>query len=863
MAPVAEEMKEFSDIFEGPEKTLTLCFRSRRLAVKSLRLIPREEWAKVLQHAKCEILSECESAPVTSPNKDKDKRVPRGLTAYLLSESSLFVGDTSLVLKTCGTTTPLMALEPLLDLAVPTWRKREAKEYLKYATFQRLGYMRPEEQIEVHTSWENEIEHMDKHFTGESLILGSRATSMQHVYVANYLPRDEVMDVFSTQVALTKLEPTESLLRFGGGEKRNAVGAEDFIGGNNPLRDAWVPLHGDEPRSLAAFPQLDEKFFEPIGYSANGVFGKHFTTVHITPQESCSYLSVETTAPLNRDARRRFILGAEGMCSAKTLTVCEFALCSTLFSGAAPAVPGFEVVRSSQTVGHTFACAHHHYERVPAGSSANGSARISSNPSPTLTCSSQASPMPSPHLRSVAMGLEAVEEVGEFSLVEQDFPQMTLAEAVENLGGPNTTAKAAKREVHIVEVSDTSRAHVNAAEAFLGAAHTCGIPEKDVPMNLLDVSELRRQADVWQQLLPRVEPFYAVKCNADPDILETLWCLWQERGQGGFDVASPFEIQRILDLGADPGANIIYANPCKQASAVSFARRNGVRRVVFDNSAELAKLQELWPEAELVLRVQTDDEETQCPLSNKFGCAPEDCAGLLTQAKNLGLKVVGVSFHVGSGCSQVGAFRGAIKRARDAFEEAERQGFTPGLLDIGGGFPGWDEEGQATFADHAADIREMLDELFPSPDIQVIGEPGRFFAAKAMSVLTTVVSVAEGSLGNRYYLNDGLYGSFNCLVYDHATLPRPKILRDGRAISDEEAGAMSACTIFGPTCDGFDKLSDTMALPRLRVGDRLLFEQLGAYTASASTSFNGFEPASSFVFKAEVRSVGLDTTRQH
>jgi ornithine decarboxylase len=278
-----------------------------------------------------------------------------------------------------------------------------------------------------------------------------------------------------------------------------------------------------------------------------------------------------------------------------------------------------------------------------------------------------------------------------------------------------------------------------------------------------------------------------------------------------------------------------------------------VRRVAFDNSAELVKMKELWPEAELVLRVETDDTMAQCPLSNKYGCAPEDFQALLAQAKELGLKVEGVSFHVGSGCSQAGAFRGAFQRARMAWDEAVRQGFTPRLLDIGGGFPGWDEEGQANFADHAADIREMLDELFPSPDIQVIAEPGRFFAAKCQSVLTTVVSVKDDQTGSRYYLNDGLYGSFNCLLYDHAELPRPKILRNGHAISYEEAGPTRACTIFGPTCDGFDMLSDTMSLPHLQVGDRLLFENLGAYTSSACTSFNGFEPASNFVFKVEVR----------
>jgi len=256
----------------------------------------------------------------------------------------------------------------------------------------------------------------------------------------------------------------------------------------------------------------------------------------------------------------------------------------------------------------------------------------------------------------------------------------------------------------------------------------------------------------------------------------------------------------------------------------------------------------------LILRVQTDDALAQCPLSNKFGAAPADCGQLLLQALALGMKVVGVSFHVGSGCSQPGAFRGALQRAKDVFEEAERQGLQMTLLDIGGGFPGWDEEGQATFADHAKDISELLEELFPSPAIRVIAEPGRFFVATAKSLLTTVVSVAEGASGCRLYLNDGLYGSFNCILYDHASVPHPVVLRDGLELphDDVRLGPAGPCTIFGPTCDGFDVISESMHMPRLKVQDRLLFPDMGAYTSAASTSFNGFAPAASFVYCSQV-----------
>merc|ERR1712070_1246110 len=108
-------------------------------------------------------------------------------------------------------------------------------------------------------------------------------------------------------------------------------------------------------------------------------------------------------------------------------------------------------------------------------------------------------------------------------------------------------------------------------------------------------------------------------------------------------------------------------------------------------------------------------------------------------------------------------------------------------------------------------------------------------------MLTTVISVAEASNGNRYYLNDGLYGSFNCVLYDHASVPRPMVLRSGCALPDQQA-PLCPCTIFGPTCDGFDVITDSMHMPKLQVGDKLLFPDMGAYTSAASTSFNGFSP---------------------
>jgi len=353
--------------------------------------------------------------------------------------------------------------------------------------------------------------------------------------------------------------------------------------------------------------------------------------------------------------------------------------------------------------------------------------------------------------------------------------------------------------------------------------------EFDRPVMFLDKKKVESKYHEWVQHLPLVQPCYAVKCNPDQGLLGTLASLQEKPG---FDCASEAEIKKVLKLGVAP-ESIVYSNPCKQATGILYAREVGVRVLVFDNAAELAKIERLYPEAELLLRVQTDDTSAQCPMSNKFGCPVEKCRSLISQARDCNLTVTGVSFHVGSGCQQKHAFKDALARARSVMSIGEEFGFTMNLLDIGGGFPGCDDV-DVRFEEMAADIRESLAE-FPE-GVRVIAEPGRFFAHSCATLCAQVIAVSpfnDGAL--RYYLNDGLYGSFNCLLYDHAKVTSgPFLLND---VSREHANGI----FFGPTCDGFDALFER-TMPRLEVGDWLLFPDFGAYTSAAASAFNGMRP---------------------
>lgn len=301
----------------------------------------------------------------------------------------------------------------------------------------------------------------------------------------------------------------------------------------------------------------------------------------------------------------------------------------------------------------------------------------------------------------------------------------------------------------------------------------------------------------------------------------------------GFDCASKAEIDLVLSLGIDP-KRIIYAQPCKTKSYLRHAAAVGVKQMTFDNRDELFKIKNCYPGAELVLRILTDDSASLCRLSAKYGASIEDAKDLLQLARELELNVVGVSFHVGSGASDPSSFRKSVQDAREIFDEAYHHGFDLKLLDVGGGFV--DE----TFELFACALNKALEDYFPN-NVRIIGEPGRYYASNAFTLAANVIARREvrneGESPDSYmlYLNDGVYGNFSNIIFDHQN-PVPQVLdcASGNIRSTEYS-------IWGPTCDGIDVIAERCVLPGvLDVGDWLFFENMGAYTKCSATRFNGF-----------------------
>jgi ornithine decarboxylase len=352
---------------------------------------------------------------------------------------------------------------------------------------------------------------------------------------------------------------------------------------------------------------------------------------------------------------------------------------------------------------------------------------------------------------------------------------------------------------------------------------------------IINLGALTDSYNNWLRLLPNVKPYYAVKCNPNPVILDALASL-----DCNFDCASENEMKMVIEITKDP-SRIIFANPCKMSSQIRYARANDVDLMTFDCEEELYKIKLYHPYAKLVLRLAVDDSKSRCKFNKKFGCKLSQVEELLNIVKTLKLAVIGFSFHVGSGCSSSDTFYTAIHECRKAYDIASKIGINISLIDIGGGFPGIDRD--IKFEDTAKRINDGMIDFFNEElekgSIQFIAEPGRYFAESSHTLVLNVIgkkNVVDEETGEKvivYYLNDGIYGSFGCIYFDHNT---PTVLP-----FNERNDKVHKSRLFGPTCDSIDLISNEIMLPELAIGEWVYVENFGAYTVASSSNFNGFK----------------------
>ena len=359
--------------------------------------------------------------------------------------------------------------------------------------------------------------------------------------------------------------------------------------------------------------------------------------------------------------------------------------------------------------------------------------------------------------------------------------------------------------------------------------------EHGTPLVVINHDAIRENYATFRRHLPRVQGYYAVKANPAPEIIRTLF-----KAGASFDVASFPEFQLVYELirGRSPRERqdfvwdkIVYANPVKAKETLE-ALDKYKPLVTFDNRTEIGKIRECAPHAGLLLRIRVPNTGSMVELSSKFGCDPGEAVALVEEAHAAGLTVEGLSFHVGSQCTNFENYVQALNMSAAVFREAKSRGFDLKILDIGGGFPVRYNRHVPAFSVLAKKINAEIERLFPK-DLEILAEPGRFFVATAVTSLATVIGKAVRDGKTCYYIDDSVYHTFSGIIFDHCQYHLKAFRRGQTEIS----------AVFGQTCDGLDTISRAEDLPDLEIGDLVYSENIGAYSNASSTWFNGFPPA--------------------
>ncbi|HXW98598.1 MAG TPA: type III PLP-dependent enzyme [Methanomicrobiales archaeon] len=356
------------------------------------------------------------------------------------------------------------------------------------------------------------------------------------------------------------------------------------------------------------------------------------------------------------------------------------------------------------------------------------------------------------------------------------------------------------------------------------------------PIFVIDHAKIRENYKEFRSHLPSVQVYYAVKANSDPRIVKTLFDLGCS-----FDVASMPEFMLVFENIRDmPDKErqdwiwdkIIYANTIKPVETLE-ALDQYKPLVTFDNLEELGKIRKHAPNAGLVLRLRVPNTGSMVELSSKFGAHPGEAVDLILEAFRLGLVVEGLSFHVGSQCTNFANYVQALEISANIIKETEERADQKiRILDIGGGFPVKYNPEVKSLRTLTRKLNSEIKRLF-TPDTQILAEPGRFMVANACTLVSKVIGKAVRDGKKCYYINDGIYHTYSGQIFDHCIYP----------VHAFREGETQISAVFGPTCDAFDTVTLGADLPELEIGDLVYSENIGAYSIASSTYFNGFPPA--------------------
>ncbi|MBI4824706.1 MAG: type III PLP-dependent enzyme [Nitrospirae bacterium] len=347
----------------------------------------------------------------------------------------------------------------------------------------------------------------------------------------------------------------------------------------------------------------------------------------------------------------------------------------------------------------------------------------------------------------------------------------------------------------------------------------------ETPFLLIDKEQVKKKVSAIGKNIKNSKVFYAVKANPDIEIIRFLDGLGM-----GFEIASEGELKLLSSIGVSP-KRILTSNPVKSFRFLRMAGEYGIRYYAFDSKEEVDKLKEFVPNANVYVRLSVPNEGSEWPLSRKFGVEIDDAMKLVVYAKNKRLNPVGITFHVGSQCTNMHNWSTALYKAKALWDMAEQKGIGFNMLNIGGGYPIKYTKDVVGIEAIEENVNNLIFEKFPH-DISILIEPGRAVVGDAGLFVSSVIGKAKRGDDNWLYIDVGV---FNGLMESLGGIRYSYIVE-----ASKDSKQKKRWTITGPSCDSFDVIEQNVTLSEPEVGSLMLILSSGAYTVSYASEFNGF-----------------------
>ncbi len=346
--------------------------------------------------------------------------------------------------------------------------------------------------------------------------------------------------------------------------------------------------------------------------------------------------------------------------------------------------------------------------------------------------------------------------------------------------------------------------------------------ELEPPYLLIDTAVVKKKVRSIGRNIRNANVFYAVKANPDIEVLKLISSLGL-----GFEIASEGELAILLSIGVKP-SRIITSNPIKSFRFLRMLREFNLPYYAFDSKDEVRKLRDYVPGCNVYVRLSVPNEGAEWPLSKKFAVELDEAEELLLYAKKKGLDPVGVTFHVGSQCTNIYNWNSALDKVKLLWDRMAERGIALTVLNIGGGYPIKYTKNVVDIPSIDKNVDSLIREKFPK-NVKVFIEPGRAVVGDAGIFVSRAAGKARRGDEDWLYIDVGV---FNGLMESVGGIKYRYIV--------EGSSTVKKWTLAGPSCDSFDVIDKDVLLPEPPIGGRVLILSSGAYTISYASEFNGF-----------------------